>query len=270
MEQKKEQKENLILEQNECLKFEQKSTPFLQVIDIKKSFGHVEALRGASLEVYPGEILAIVGDNGAGKTTLIKTLSGVISPDSGEIVIEGKVYPRLNPKQALDLGISTVYQDLSLVNCRDIATNIFLGREPMKHRIFVDKKQMVQEARELFQQLDIKVPEICAETGHLSGGQRQGVAVARAIKFGGKLLIFDEPTAAMGVQETAAVLELIRKLGGQGYAVLLISHNLYQVFELAQRICVMRQGRVAATVSTEQVAPSDVVSLITGANEVAS
>jgi len=249
---------------------EEKKEPFLRVKDIKKSFGHIEALRGASLEVYPGEILAIVGDNGAGKTTLIKTLSGVISPDSGEIIIEGKSYHKLNPKQALDLGISTVYQDLSLVNCRDIATNIFLGREPIRHKFFVDKKHMMEEARELFQRLDINIPEIQAETGHLSGGQRQGVAVARAIKFGGKLLIFDEPTAAMGVQETAAVLGLIRKLGEQGYAVIIISHNLYQVFELAQRISVVRQGRVAATVSTRDVGPNDVVSLITGASEIAS
>jgi ABC-type sugar transport system ATPase subunit len=172
---------------------EEKKQPFLQVKNIKKRFGRVEALRGADLTAYTGEILAIVGDNGAGKTTLIKTLSGVLRPDSGEIIIEDKVYQGLNPRQALDLGISTVYQDLSLVNCRDVATNIFLGREPVRHKFFVDKRRMVAEAQEFLQQLDMNIPEIHAEVGQLSGGQRQGVAVARAIRFGGKLLIFDEP-----------------------------------------------------------------------------
>jgi ABC-type sugar transport system ATPase subunit len=249
---------------------EKKKQPFLSVKDLKKSFGRVEALRGADLEVYPGETLAIVGDNGAGKTTLIKTLSGVISPDSGEIMIEGRAYQELNPRQALDLGISTVYQDLSLVNCRDIATNIFLGREPVRHKIFVDKRKMAAEAEEFLRQLDIKIPEIGVEAGQLSGGQRQGVAIARAIKFGGKLLIFDEPTAAMGVQESAAVLNLIRKLGQKGYAVILISHNMYEVFQLAKRVSVMRQGKVVATVSTGDVTPHDVVALITGAGEIAA
>lgn len=249
---------------------EGKKQPFLQVKNVTKRYGRVEALRGADLEVYPGEILAIVGDNGAGKTTLIKTLSGAISPDSGEIMIEGKIFQELNPRQALDLGISTVYQDLSLVNCRDIATNIFLGREPMRYKFFVDKRKMVAEAQEFLRQLGMKIPEIHAEVGQLSGGQRQGVAVARAIRFGGKLLIFDEPTAAMGVQETAAVLSLIRKLGQRGYAVILISHNMYEVFELAQRISVMRQGKVVTTVSTRDVTPRDVVALITGAGEIPS
>lgn len=249
---------------------EGKKQPFLQVKNVRKRYGRVEALCGADLEVYPGEILAIVGDNGAGKTTLIKTLSGAISPDSGEIMIEGKIFQELNPRQALDLGISTVYQDLSLVNCRDIATNIFLGREPMRHKFFVDKRKMVAEAQEFLRQLGMKIPEIHAEVGQLSGGQRQGVAVARAIRFGGKLLIFDEPTAAMGVQETAAVLNLIRKLGQRGYAVILISHNMYEVFELAQRISVMRQGKVVATVSTRDVTPRDVVALITGAGQIPS
>ncbi len=247
---------------------EEKKQPFLQVKNVTKRFGSVEALRGVDLTVYTGEILAIVGDNGAGKTTLIKTLSGVLRPDSGEIMIEGKIYKELNPRLALDLGISTVYQDLSLVNCRDIATNIFLGREPVRHKFFVDKRRMVVEAQEFLQQLDMDIPEIHAEVGQLSGGQRQGVAVARAIRFGGKLLIFDEPTAAMGVQESAAVLSLIRQLGQKGYAVILISHNMYEVFELAQHISVMRQGKVVSTVSTSDVTPSDVVALITGAGEI--
>ena len=241
---------------------------FLQVCDIKKNYGHVEALRGVDLDVYSGEILAIVGDNGAGKSTLIKTLAGVIVPDGGKIIVEGQAYDKLNPRQALNLGISTVYQDLSLVNCRDIATNIFLGRELVKYKLFVDKKKMVQEAIALFKQLNINIPSIHAQVGQLSGGQRQGVAVARAIKFGGKLLVFDEPTAAMGVQETTAALSLITSLGKQGYAVIIISHNLHQIFSLAQRICVIRQGLVVDTVSTADVTPIQVVSLITGAAQV--
>lgn len=238
---------------------------FLQVRNLKKNYGNVEALRGIDLDVYTKEILAIVGDNGSGKSTLIKTLAGAIAPDSGKIIIEGQPYAKLNPRQALDIGISTVYQDLSLVNCRDIATNVFLGREPLKYRLFVDKKKMVQDSIALFQQLKINIPSIYAQAGQLSGGQRQGVAVARTIKFGGKLLIFDEPTAAMGVQETTAALSLIKSLGQQGYAVIIISHNLHQVFSLAQRICVLRQGRVVDTVSTADVTPNEVVSLVTGA-----
>ncbi|OPX85866.1 MAG: Galactose/methyl galactoside import ATP-binding protein MglA [Pelotomaculum sp. PtaB.Bin104] len=238
---------------------------FLQIRDIKKNFGHVEALRGVDLDVYTREILAIVGDNGAGKSTLIKALAGVLAPDSGKIIVEGQAYDKLNPRQAMDLGISTVYQDLSLVNCRDIATNVFLGREPLKYGFFIDKKKMVQDSIALFQELKINIPSIYALVGQLSGGQRQGVAVAKAIKFGGKLLIFDEPTAAMGVQESAATLSLIKSLGRQGYAVIIISHNLHQVFSLAQRICMIRQGRVVDTVSTADVTPNQVVSLITGA-----
>ena len=244
--------------------------PILQVRNIKKSYGHVEALRGVNLDVYSGEILAIVGDNGAGKSTLIKTLAGAIAPDSGKIIVEGRAYDKLSPRQALDLGISTVYQDLSLVNCRDIAANVFLGREPVKYGLFVNKKKMVEESIALFQQLNINIPSIHALAGQLSGGQRQGVAVARAIKFGGKLLIFDEPTAAMGVQETAAALSLISSLGRQGYAVIIISHNLHQVFSLTQRICVIRQGLVVDTVSTAEVTPNQVVSLITGATQVSA
>ncbi len=238
---------------------------FLQVRNIKKSYGHVEALRGINLDVYMGEILAIVGDNGAGKSTLIKSLAGAIAPDSGHIIVEGQAYDKLSPRQSLDLGISTVYQDLSLVNCRDIATNVFLGREPLKYRFFIDKKKMIQNSITLFQELKINIPSIYAQVGQLSGGQRQGVAVARAIKFGGKLLIFDEPTAAMGLQESEAALSLIKSLGQQGYGVIIINHNLHQVFSIAQRICVIRHGQVADTVSTVDVTPNHVVSLITGA-----
>jgi ABC-type sugar transport system ATPase subunit len=239
--------------------------PFLEIKGIKKKYGSVEALKGVNLSVYTGEVLAIVGDNGAGKSTIIKILSGAISPDSGEIIIAGKHYKRLKPREAIAAGISTVYQDLALVNTLDVADNIFLGREYLKHGFTLDKKRMHHESAELLRQLGIKIPLIHTEVSYLSGGQRQGVAVARVVHQGGKLLIFDEPTAAMGVNETRAVLRLIKSLAENGFGVIVISHNMDQVFDISDRICVMRQGEVAGHVKTDEVKPQDVVAMITGA-----
>ena len=225
----------------------------------------MEALRGVSLTANLGEVLAIVGDNGAGKSTLIQILSGAISPDQGEIIIEGKTYSHLHPKIALKAGISTVYQDLALVNTLDVSENIFLGQEQKKWGFCLDKKRMRMASAQLLAQLKIQIPAQDAPVGYLSGGQRQGVAVARAVHQGGKLLIFDEPTAAMGLKETAKVQGLIANLAKQGYGVIVISHNMQQVFAIAQRICVMRQGKVAQLVETAAVQPDDVVAMITGA-----
>lgn len=256
------------MEKNSGLGSTRKEAPFLEVHNIKKNFGPIKALRGIDLSFYLGETLAIVGDNGAGKSTLIKILSGALEPTSGEIIIDKQKYYKLTPAQSIKLGISTVYQDLSLVDCRDIATNIFLGYEPTIAKFFIDKKRMVREAGALFQRLNIKnIPDMNVPVSQLSGGQRQAVAVARSIHFGGKMLIFDEPTAAMGVSETAATLELIKGLSKQGYALIIISHNLHQVFSLAQRICVIRQGLVVDVVNTCDVQPNDVVALITGAKK---
>ena len=184
---------------------------YLEVKNINKNFGHVQALVGASLVSYEGEVLAIVGDNGAGKTTLIKIISGVLSPDSGTVSIGGREFSSLSVSQSIEAGVSTVYQDLALGNTMDVTANLFLGREITKLG-FLDKKEMRRKSEELLKSLDINIPDVTVPVGNLSGGQRQGVAVARLINQGGKVFIFDEPTAAMGISETSAVLRLIRKL----------------------------------------------------------
>lgn len=240
---------------------------YLEVKNINKNFGHVQALVGASLVSYEGEVLAIVGDNGAGKTTLIKIISGVLSPDSGTVSIGGREFSSLSVSQSIEAGVSTVYQDLALGNTMDVAANLFLGREITKLG-FLDKKEMRRKSEELLKSLDINIPDVTVPVGNLSGGQRQGVAVARLINQGGKVFIFDEPTAAMGISETGAVLRLIRKLADDGYTVIVISHNLPQVFSIADRICVMRHGQVIAEKKTAETTMDEVVSLITGAIDI--
>ncbi|MEW5921749.1 MAG: ATP-binding cassette domain-containing protein [Bacillota bacterium] len=243
-----------------------KRIPYIRLRNIKKSFGHVIALDGVDLDVYPGEVMALVGDNGAGKSTLIKIISGVLNPDEGELSLNGKTFKHMTPSRAIELGISTVYQDLALVDCLDVASNIFLGREPLKACFFVDKKRMNRESEELLRRLKVSIPSVITPVEFLSGGQRQGVAVARSIKLQGRMIIFDEPTAAMGVSESARVLELIRSLGDEGFAVLVISHNLHHVFTIADCICVIRSGRLVKDFRTENTNPDQVVGFITGSN----
>jgi len=245
-----------------------KGDAYLCVRDLKKSFGHIEALRGVSLDVCLGEALAIVGDNGAGKSTLIKALSGVIVPDSGRIILDAKVFERLTPRLAGRHGISTVYQDLSLVNTMNTWENIFLGHE-YRSAGFLDEKRMRNEAVDFLTQLEIEIPDPDKPVCMFSGGQRQCVAVAKAIHQGGKLVIFDEPTAAMGVKETHAVQKLLVKLVKEGYGVIVISHNIHQVLEISNRICVMRHGSVAAIKDTASVNSEQVVSMIINGTELA-
>lgn len=237
--------------------------PYLQVNNIYKTFNHIRALRGVSLAAYEGEVLAIVGDNGAGKSTLIKILSGVLQPDKGSLTIGRKEYKGLTPKEAIAAGISTVYQDLALGNTMDVASNIFLGKERSRFG-FLKKADMKKEAEKILENLEINIPDVTVSVGNLSGGQRQGVAVARLVRNGGKILIFDEPTAAMGLNESAAVLKLIRKLADQGYLVIIISHNLQHVFKISDQICIMRQGNVIKQLKTVDTTMDEVVSLITG------
>lgn len=243
--------------------------PLLKIRNLKKTFGSgsIKALYDINLDIYSGEVLALVGDNGAGKSTLIKILSGVYPPDGGRIEFNGSSFSCLTPLKALELGISTVYQDLALVDTRDAACNIFLGREPLLARFFINKRKMLQDSARLLQQLKISIPSLRTPVGLLSGGQRQGIAVARSVNRRGKLLIFDEPTAAMGVQESSHVLELIKTLREQGFAVIVISHNLHHVLTVSQRICVLRQGGIAREFETAATNTREIVSCITGSAE---
>ena len=240
-------------------------SPYVRLDNISKSFNHVKALVDASLSAYEGEVLAIIGDNGAGKSTLIKILSGVLKPDGGKIVVGGQTYDSLDVTSALEAGISTVYQDLSLGNSMDVASNIFLGHEITKHGL-LDKKAMRKESERLLEELEIDIQDSRAIVGDLSGGQRQGVAVARLVHHGGHVLIFDEPTAAMGVVESEHTLKFIKSLAQKGMAVMLICHNLQQVFDTADRIAVMRHGRVIAEDEKSIMTMKDVLALLTCAD----
>jgi len=248
---------------------ESKTVPFLTAEHINKKFGSITALEDVSLSVCQGEILAIAGDNGAGKTTLIKIMSGVIRPDSGTIVIGGKEYRELTPAKAIKAGISTVYQDLALGNTMDVTSNIFLGNERTSAG-FLKKREMDEAAEKLIEGLDIHIADVTVPVGRLSGGQRQGVAVARLISRSGKLLIFDEPTAAMGLNESRSVLKLIRRLAGEGYGVIMISHNLPQILQVADRVCIMRQGRVIRELETSDITLEELEDLISGNTETGS
>jgi ABC-type sugar transport system ATPase subunit len=238
--------------------------PLLEARGISKTFLHVQALDNVDFRVYPGEIVALVGDNGAGKSTLMKTLCGAYQADVGTILIDGQAVTIRSPHDAMALGIAVVYQDLALVNHRDVATNVFLGREPVR-RLAVDKGRMVRESRDVLRRLKINIPSVYTLVGLLSGGQRQAVAIARAIQQGGRLVFMDEPTAALGVQEQGKVLRLIEDLKADGTAVVVVSHNLQHVFHVADRIVVMRGGRHAGERDKAETSAEEIVSLIVGA-----
>lgn len=238
----------------------------VQLKGICKKFNHIVALDGATLEAYKGEVLAVVGDNGAGKTTLLKVLSGVIRPDAGEIVIGESSYSYFTTDEALKLGICTVYQDLALGNTMDVASNIFVGEE-LTRSGFLQKREMHKQSRKLLDRLEIAIPDTNEEARNLSGGQRQGIAVARLVHRGGNILIFDEPTAAMGVAESEHTLKLIKSLAEKGMVVILICHNMAQVFEIADRIAIMRHGRVIVEKPASELTMQRVVALLTSAED---
>ena len=246
--------------------------PSLAARGISKAFGHVEALRDVDLELYDGEILALVGDNGAGKSTLIKILSGALQPDAGEIQIGDERVSLSSPTVAREHGIETVFQELAVVPALDIAENLFLGREvrfrgPLgRHLPFIDRAQMRRQARAHLQTFNIGIPSVRQRVDTLSGGQRQAVAVARAPAFGRHIVIMDEPTAALGVKETEAVMDVIRRINEHGLAIILISHNLPQVLDLSDRIMVLRAGRKVGTIVTRDSDTEQVVRMITGAD----
>jgi fructose transport system ATP-binding protein len=247
------------------------SMPLFQARGIVKRFGHVTALSGADFELYPGEVLAVIGDNGAGKSTLIKVLSGALQPDEGEIRLDGEVVTFKTPLDARRAGIETVYQDLAVAPALDIASNLFLGRElrrtgPLGQLLrMLDKRGMRREATRALAELNIGVQSVRAAVQDLSGGQRQGVAVARAAAWGRRVVIMDEPTAALGVKETGQVVELIKRVRERGLPVILISHDMPHVFELADRIHIMRLGRRAAVVTPQSHTMQEAVAIMTGA-----
>jgi fructose transport system ATP-binding protein len=245
--------------------------PVLQTVKVSKHFGTVTALEGVDFELYTNEIMALVGDNGAGKSTLIKILSGAYQPDEGEVRMDGQRVVFHSPMDARRYGIETVYQDLALAPALDIASNLFLGREERRAGLLgsvfrnLDQKRMRVEAAEHMASLKIGLRSMRQTVETLSGGQRQGVAVARAVSWGKHVVIMDEPTAALGVKESGMVLELIRAVKARGVPVVLISHNLPHVFEVADRIQVMRLGKRAGIARPSMQKMEDVVALMTGA-----
>jgi D-xylose transport system ATP-binding protein len=239
-------------------------TPVLELRGISKSFGQVQALTDVDLEVHRGEVLALVGDNGAGKSTLIKCVAGIHAADSGEILFEGKPVHISGPKDAARLGIEIVYQDLALCDTLDVVANMYLGRE--SHDLFQRLKEPEMEQRTATTLKSLAVTTIRSirqQVATLSGGQRQSVAVARAVMWNSTLVILDEPTAALGVAQTEQVLALVKRLGEQGLAVILISHNLHDVFEAATRITVLRLGRNAGDFMRSETTQEAVVHAIT-------
>jgi ABC-type sugar transport system ATPase subunit len=237
--------------------------PLLRLVDIGKNFGPVRALTGINLDVPQGQVTAIVGDNGAGKSTLIKTIAGIWQPDHGEIIWEGRPVRLHTPKDATDLGIATVYQDLALADNLDIVQNMFLGSELLKHWV-LDEVSMEKAAKRTLADLSVvTVRSVRQPVGSLSGGQRQAVAVARAVLRQAQLVIMDEPTAALGVTQTRVVLDLIHRLKNQDIAVIVISHNLNDVFAVADRVAVLRLGHLVAVGPMAQFDPQSVVDLMT-------
>jgi len=243
------------------------NSPLVRLEGIHKSFGSIHVLRGVDLELHPGQVIAIVGDNGSGKSTLINILSGGHSPDRGAIYVDNRRYSSLTPKKSIAEGIATVYQDLSLDNFRDSVGNIFLGQELTKFGFYLDYPSMEKKAIAILKELNINIPDPRLPVGYLSGGQRQGVAIARAIFQGKEIMIFDEPTAAMGVRETATTLNLIKSLATRGISVVIVSHNLFQVFDIAHRVCIIRNGVIIENISTADSSPQLVHQSIIGKDD---
>jgi ABC-type sugar transport system ATPase subunit len=244
-----------------------KSSPILEVREISKRFGGVHALEKVSLDLDAGEVLALAGDNGAGKSTLIKTISGVHKPDEGVISYDGNPVTFENPQQARDHGIETIYQDLALADNLDAGANVFLGREVMKRVLglpVVDRKRMRKEAAETLRVLDILINRLDLPLRSMSGGQRQAVAIGRAIHWKAKVLIMDEPTAALGVPEQRKVKALVRSLKQSGVGVIFISHNLGDIFDVCDRIVVLRRGIVAGERLISSTNPDEIVRLMVG------
>ncbi len=238
------------------------NAPIVSMRGIQKAFGGVRALKGVDLDIYLGEVHALVGDNAAGKSTLIKTLAGAIRPDAGTITFDGKEVSIEDPRHAKALGIETVYQDLALADNLDVPANVFLGREMTRFGWFLDNRSMEQRARALLARLKINIPNIRQKVRAMSGGQRQSIAIARCVCFNARVIILDEPTAALGVQETGKVYALVREMRDHGCGVLLISHNLNHVFENSDRITVMKTGNLVGSRPVCETSQDEVLKMI--------
>jgi D-xylose transport system ATP-binding protein len=239
-----------------------RGVPLVDMRDIRVSFGGVHAVDGVSVDLYPGEVVGLVGGNGAGKTTLIKTLSGAHPADSGEIYIKGEKAVIETPRDAKKYAIETIYQTLALAENIDAPSNMFLGREVLTRWKTIDDRSMEQAARRVMDRLNPKFQNLRTPVQSLSGGQRQSVAIARAVHFNAKILIMDEPTAALGPAETAQVHDLINQLKAEGIGIFLISHDIHGVFDLADRISVMLQGKLVGTVNKKDVTKDEVLAMI--------
>lgn len=240
----------------------------LEAVGITKHYGGVKALEDANLTVGYGECVGIMGDNGAGKSTFVKILAGAQPATAGNIRFDGKEYTFSSPVDAREAGIETVYQDLSLADDLNVMTNLFLGREEKRFNLgglsVLNRKKMAKRSTELLSEIGVNVPKVDTIVSGLSGGQRQGIAIARAAGWGSKLIIMDEPTAALGVQETAHVHDIIKRLKERGVAVMIVSHNMQQVLELTDRVYVFRRGRIVGSRVTAETNSDEIVSLITG------
>ncbi len=242
--------------------------PILSVKNVSKHFGAVEALKDVSLDVYPGEVVALAGDNGAGKSTVIKAISGVFSYEVGDIFLDGKRIAFSTPQEARENGIETIYQDLALADNLTVGANIFLGREPMK-KLFgflpvIDRQKMADVAQETMKRLDFHLERLDAPVAAFSGGQRQAVAIGRAMYWNARLVIMDEPTAALGVPEQRKVMSLIQSLKADGKGIIFISHNLRDIFEVADRIVVFRRGENAGERIPSQTSGDEIVRMMVG------
>ncbi|MCG8571985.1 MAG: ATP-binding cassette domain-containing protein [Spirochaetes bacterium] len=244
----------------------------LEVKNITKRFGGLVAVNNVSLGVKPGEVVAVLGDNGAGKSTLIKIISGVYHPDKGQVFINNQEVKITNPMEAISQGIETIYQDLALADNLNVYSNIFLGREKLKKKFglfsVLDHDYMFNESEKVLKKLEIKIPSLRSKIKTLSGGQRQAVAISRSIYWDARILIMDEPTAALGVEQQKQVLDLVKSLKSHGLGIIIISHQMHDVFEVSDRIIVMRRGNKVGEKTTKNTNTKEIVSLIVGSETV--
>ena len=257
--------DNEILAESSPALTEASRRPLLRLEGVGKSFGAVRALHNVDFEVYPGEVVGLVGDNGAGKSTLVKIISGVLTADMGQVFVEEQPVVVNSPQAASHLGIETVYQDLALCDNLDVVSNLFLGHEQRTGLGFIGETEMEKRSLAVLHTLDVKLPSARALVSELSGGQRQSIAVAKTILRQAKVIVLDEPTAALGVAQTRQVLNLIKRLREQGLGVVVISHNMVDVFDVADRIIVLRLGQRVATFDIQDVSSNQVIAAITGA-----